>query len=166
MVKSRTKRRNAVLQGIVEVGGQTENAIKHRISTGDKANDETVASIFDNKFCIPLDFDILESSVPLHQYGLGSRLTYELTFSDYSDVIKSSNPVASYTISNISLEFDIVTNASLASQIRTEYMKSSILYHRILGSRIIPLKDSDTSFSVGTNSPLKCLKGVLLIFTK
>ena len=41
---------NAVFQGTVEVGGQTENAIKHRINTGDKtnnANDKTVASIFD-----------------------------------------------------------------------------------------------------------------------
>ena len=45
-------------------------------------------------------------------------------------------------------------------------MKSSILYDRILRSRIIPINDSDTSFSVDINSPLKSLKGVLLIFTK
>ena len=125
-----------------------------------------MASIFDNKFCIPLDFEILESGLPFYQYGSGSQLTYELTFADYSDVIKSTNEDASYTIANISLEFDIVTNASLASQIRTEYMKSSILYDRILRSRIIPLNKSDTSFSVDINSPSKSLKGVLLIFTK
>ena len=76
---------------------------KHRINADDKASDETVASIFDNKFCIPLDFKILESSLPLYRYGLGSRLTYELNFANYSDVIKASNPDASYTISNISL---------------------------------------------------------------
>ena len=73
--KSTTERRNAVFQGIVEVGGQTENTIKNRINTGDKeddANDRTVASIFDNKFCIPLGFEILESGLPLYQYGLGS----------------------------------------------------------------------------------------------
>ena len=87
-----------------------------------------MASIFDNKFCIPLDFEILESNLPLYQYGLGSLLTHELAFADYSDVIKASNPDVSHTISNISLEFDTVTNASLASQIRAEYMKSSILY--------------------------------------
>ena len=127
--KCTTERHNAVCQGIVEADGQTENAIKHRINAGDKASnvsDETVASIFDNKFFIPLDFEILESSLPLYQYGLGSRLTYELTFADYSDVIKASNPDATYTISNISLEFDTVINASLVSQIRTEYMKNSI----------------------------------------
>ena len=33
--KSRTERKNAVFQSAVEVGGQTENAIKHRIDPGD-----------------------------------------------------------------------------------------------------------------------------------
>ena len=45
-------------------------------------------------------------------------------------------------------------------------MKSSILYDRILSSRIIPLNNSDTTFSVDINSPSKSFKGVLLIFTK
>ena len=51
--KTATERRNAVFQGIVETDGQTENAIKHRINAGDKANnakDQTVASIYDNRF--------------------------------------------------------------------------------------------------------------------
>ena len=167
--KCKTERLNAVFQGIVEANGQTENAVKHRINAGDNAdvvNNITVASIYDNRFCIPLDFEILESSLPLYQYGLGSRLTYELTFANYSDVIEATNPDATYTISNINLEFDTMINASLASQIRTEYMKSSILYDRILRARIIPLNKSDTSFSIDINSPSESLKGVLLIFTQ
>ena len=167
--KTATERRNAIFQGIVEADGQTENAIRHRINATNKMNnakDQTVASIYDNRFCISLDFEILESSLPLYQYGLGSRLTYELTFADYSDVIKSMETDATYTISNISLEFDTIMNASLASQIRTEYMKRSILYDRILRACIIQLNKSDTSFSVDINSPSKSLKGVLLIFTQ
>ena len=159
--KCKTERLNAVFQSIVEADGQTENAIKHRINSGDKASnakDQTVASIFNNHFCIPLDFEILESSLPLYQYGLGSHLTYELTFADYSDVIKATNPDATYTISNISLEFDTMINTSLASQIRTEYMKSSILYDRILRARIIPLNNSNTSFSIDINSHQKVSK--------
>ena len=162
--KCTTERLNAVFQGIAEADGQTENAIKHRINATDKANnakDQTVASIYDNRFCIPLDFEILESSLPLYQYGLGSRLTYELTFADYSDVIKSTDTDATYMISNISLEFDKIINASLATQIRTEYMKNSILYNRILRASIIPINKSDTSFSVDINSPSKSLKGCL-----
>ena len=167
--KCTNERLNAVFQGIVEAEGQTENAIKHMINAGDKANnakDQTLASIYDNRSCIPLDFEILQSSLPLYQYGLGSHLTYELTFADYSDVTKPMDTDATYTISNISLEFDTIINTSLASQIRTEYMKNSILYDRILRARIIPLNKSDTSFSVDINSPSKNLKGVLLIFTQ
>ena len=167
--KTAAGRCNAIFQGIVEADGQTENAIRHRINATNKTNDtkdQTVASIYDNRFCIPLDSEILESSLPLYQYGLGSRLTYELTFADYSDVLKSTDSDTTYTISNISLEFDTIMNASLASQIRTEYMKSSILYARILRDRSIPLNKSNTSFSVDINSPSKSLKGVLLIFTQ
>ena len=112
--KCTTERLNTVFQGIVEADGQSENAIKHWINATNKANnakDQTVASIFYNRLCIPLDFEILESSLPLYQYGLGSRLMYELTFADYSDVIKATDPDATYTISNVSLEFDTVTNA-------------------------------------------------------
>ena len=156
--KCTTERHNTVFQGIVEADDQTENAIKQRTNAGDKANntkDQTVASIYDNRFCIPLDFEILEPSLPLYQYGLGGHLIYELTFADYSDVIKAMNPDPTYTISNISLEFDTIINASLASQIRTEYMKSSILYDRILRASIIPLNHSSTSFSVDINSHRK-----------
>ena len=74
--KCTNERLNAVFQGIVETDGQTENAIKHRINASNKANnakDQTVASIYDNRFCIPLDFEILETSLPLYQYGLGSH---------------------------------------------------------------------------------------------
>ena len=160
--KCKTETLNAVFQGIVEADSQTENAIKHWINDGNKAdvlNDITVASIYDNCFCIPLDFEILESSLPLYQYGLGSCLMYQLTFADYFDVIKATDPNATYTISNISLEFDtIINDASLASQIRTEYMKSSILYDRILRAHIIQINKSDTSFSVDINSPSKVLR--------
>ena len=81
-------------------------------------------------------------------------------------MIKSTDPDVTYKISNISLEFDTIINASLATQIRTEYMKSGTLYDIILRSRIIQLNKSDTSFSVDINSPSKSLKGVLLIFTQ
>ena len=167
--KCATEKHTAGSQGIIEADSQTINAIKHKINAGDKASnasDETVASIFDDKFCIPLDFEILESSLPFYQYGLGSRLTYELTFADYCHEIKVLNPDATYTISNISLEFNTVISASLASQIRTEYMKCSILYDRILRARIIPLNNSDASFSVDIHSPSKSLKGVSPIFMK
>ena len=60
--KCKTEMLNAVFQGIVEADDQTENAIRHRINATNKMNDakdQTVASIYDNRFGIPLDFEIL-----------------------------------------------------------------------------------------------------------
>ena len=57
--KCKTKRLNSVFQGIVEADSQTENAIRHRINTTDKANnakDQTVASIYDNRFLYSIGF--------------------------------------------------------------------------------------------------------------
>ena len=127
--KCKTERLNTVFQGIVEADGQTENAIKHWINAGNKAdvaNDITVASIYDNRFCIPLDFEILESSLPLYQYGLGSRLTYELTFADYSDVIKANKPDATYTIVCVLLIFTTERSATKFARDTEEFYNPKI----------------------------------------
>ena len=43
--KTTTERCNAIFQGIVEVDGQTENAIKHQINATNKANNAKDSSI-------------------------------------------------------------------------------------------------------------------------
>ena len=104
--------------------------------------------------------------MPFYQSGLSSRLSYELTFNEYKKVIKSSKTDATYTITNISLEFDTISNSRLASEIKTEYMKTSILYERILRHRHIVLNDSETVWNLNFNTPAKSLKGILMLFTK
>ena len=52
--------------------------------------------------------------MPLYQSALGDGLEYELTFNDYSRVIKTTyDTAASYTTANISLEYDMVTQLEL-----------------------------------------------------
>ena len=92
-----------------------KNCITLRINAGDKntsnVQDKTIA--YRNKFIIPLDFKMLDSAAH-YQAGLGNRLCYELTFNDYNQVTKSSvsSPKvldANYKITDISLEYEIVT---------------------------------------------------------
>ena len=52
--------------------------------------------------------------MPFYQAGLGDRLEYEVTFNDYCKVINSTDADSSYVISNICLEFDMVTDSELA----------------------------------------------------
>ena len=168
--KTASEKKNAIRQGITSNDGCTENCIKLRINTGDKraANkkDSAIADAYGKKFLIPLDFEMLDSSAPYYQAGLGNRLCYEITFNDYNRVTKSAvaSPDAKYEISNISLEYEIVTSSALARSIKTEYDEMVLLYDRILRHKKIPVNKLDTSWNWSFNMPCKSLKGILVLF--
>ena len=77
---------------------------------------------------------MLDSSIPYYQVGLGNRLCYEITFNNYKRVIKSAvaSPDAEYKITDISLEYEIVTQPALAKKISDEYQSMALLYNRVL----------------------------------
>ena len=86
--KTKSEKKNAVRQGIISNDGCTENCIKLRINAGDTSTsnkkDSAIAEAYEKKFLIPLDFEMLDSSAPYYQAGLGNRLCYEITFNDYN----------------------------------------------------------------------------------
>ena len=98
--------------------------------------------------------------------GLGNRLCYEITFNKYNRVINSvgASPDANYELSNISLEYEIVTQPTLARSIKAEYDEMVLLYDRILRHRQIPVNKSDTIWNWSSNTPCKSLKGILVLF--
>ena len=144
-----------------------------RINAGDKSTsnhqDKAIADAYRNKFIIPLDFEMLDSAAPYYQAGLGNRLCYELTFNDYNRVTKSGVslpkvPDANYKITDISLEYEIVTQPNLARSIMSEYQHMALLYDRILRHRKIIVNKSDTVWNWAFNTPCKSLKGILVLF--
>ena len=171
--KTKSQKRNAIRQGIISNDGCMENCIKLRINVGDKntsnAQDKAIADAYSNKFIIPLDFEMLDSAAPYYQAGLGNRLCYELTFNDYNRVTKSGVsspkiPDAKYKITDISLEYEIVTQPDLARSIRSQYQHMALLYDRILRHRKIIVNKSDTVWNWAFNTPCKSLKGILVLF--
>ena len=140
-----------------------------RINAADKASnvqDNAIADTYGNKFIIPLDFEMLDSSTLYYQAGLGNRLCYEITFNDYNRVIKSAvaSPDATYKITDIFIEYEIVTQPTLARSIATEYQNMALLYDRILRHRQIPVNKSDTTWNWSFNMLCKSLKGILALF--
>ena len=122
-----------------------------RINAGNKdatnAQDKAIANAYENKFIIPLDFEMLDNAAPYYQTGLGNRLCYELTFNDYNQVTKSgvsspTVPDAKYKITDISLEYEIATQPDLARSIRSEYQHMALLYDRILRHRKVIVRYS------------------------
>ena len=170
--KTKSEKRNAIRQGIISTDWCTENCIKLRINAGNKDvtndQDKATADAYGNKFIIPLDFEMLDSASPYYHAGLGNRLCYELTFNDYSRVIKSpispKVPDAKYKITDISLEYEIATQPDLARSIRSEYQQMALLYDRILRHRKIIVNKSDTVWNWAFNTLCKSLKGILVLF--
>lgn len=128
--------------------------------------DQAVASAYGNRFFVPLDFELLETHMPFYQAALGDRLEYELTFNDYPRVVVATGDAeASYSIENISLEFDMVTHSDLAKQIRNQYSgRLAILYDRVLRHRKIVRNKSDSLWNVNLNVPARSMKGILMLF--
>ena len=144
-----------------------------RINADDKsagnAKDKAIADAYGNKFITPLDFEMLDSAAPYYQAGHRNRLCYKLTFNDYNRVTKSGVsspkvPDAKYKITDISLEYEIVTQPDLARSIRSEYQQMALLYDRILRPRKIIVNKSDTVWNWAFNTHCKSLKGILVLF--
>ena len=166
--KTASEKKNAVRQGIISTDGCTLNCIKLRTNAGDKfagvAQDKAIADADGNKFIIPLDFEMLDSTTPYYQAGLRNRLCYEITFNNSNRVINSSKTDATYKITDISLEYEIATQPDLTRSIRSEYQSMALLYDRILRHRKIIVNKSDTVWTWAFNIPCKSLKGILVLF--
>ena len=157
--KTASEKKNAICQGIISSDGCTINCIRLRVNAGDKnagvTKDKAVADAYRNKSIIPLDFEMLDSSAPYYR-GLGNRLCYEIMFNDYNRVINFSvaAPDGKYKITDISLEYEIVTQPYLAKSIRPEYQSLALLYDRILRHGQISVNKSDTMWNWSFNKPL------------
>ena len=145
----RSEKINAVRQGIISIDDYTEKCMKLRINAADKnagnAKDNAIADAYGNKFIIPLGFEMLESVMPYYQVGFRNRLFYEITTNYYNRVIHSTvaSPDAKYQITNVSLEYEIVTQPTLAKHISDEYQSMALLYDRVLRQKQIIVKKKD-----------------------
>ena len=161
--KGPSERINMAYQGIGK-----DNMLRHRVEAENASNnkgDKAIARVYKNRFCIPLDFELLETHMPFYQAGLGDRLTFELTFNDYKNVISSTDPDASYVIKNICLEFDKVTDVHLARQIRDLTTSKMVIYYdRIIRHAKIMKNKSDTIWSININLASRSMKGILMLF--
>ena len=149
---------------------RTVYCIKLKINAKDEnasnGQDAAISIVYGNKFIIPLDFEMLDSAMPYYQSGLGNRLCYEITLNDYGRVIQSTEATAdaTYKVTDIALEYEIVTQQNLTSCIATEYQNMALQFDRILRHRQIKVDKSDTMWNWSFNMPCKSLKDILVLF--
>ena len=76
----------------------------------------------------------------------------------------SSIPDATHKITDISLEYEIVTQPNLARHISDEYQSMVLLYDRVIRQKQIIVNKKDTIWNWTFNMPCKSLKGILVLF--
>ena len=100
------------------------------------------------------------------QYGLGERFSYILTFNNKEKFIKSPTSNGTYSVS-LPLEFGNVNSSALTNEVRSAYdMYFSVMFDRILTHRAIQVESTDTKWNWSFASPVKLLRGILLLGNK
>ena len=69
-----------------------------------------------------------------------------------------------YKITDIFLEYDIVTQPELVHSIRSEYDKMVLFFDRVIQHSQIPVSKSDMKWNWSFNETCKSLKGILILF--
>jgi hypothetical protein len=162
--KTTKERKCLVYQGI-----QNENVAKLRMGAADAVvnkKDKAVAHAYKDRFCIPLDFELLVSHSPYCQSALGDKLVFEFGFQPNSKVILATGDAdASYKLTNIALEYDIVTDPGLARHIKNQYTnKTAVYFDRIQRQEIKQLNKNQTMWNFTLNNIARSMKGLLFIF--
>ena len=166
------RRKKSFLTGTTGLtGGMTKKTLQLRLGiTSDieeTDSDKTLSKVYGTRFKIPLDFEMLTTAMPFNQYGLSERFSYTLTFNNKEKFIKSSTSNGAYSVSDIQLEFEKVNSVSLSNEVRRAYdMDFSVMFDRILRHRSIQVKSSDTKWNWSFSSPVKSLRGILLVGKK
>ena len=78
-------------------------------------------------------------------------------------MVSPASPEAKYKITDISLEYETVTQPALTKHISDEYQSMALLYNRVPRHRQIKVNKSDTTWNWSFNTPCKSLKGILVL---
>ena len=152
-------------------GLEKANVAKLRVGAANADNsanngkDKALADAFGNRYAIPLDIDIFTTHEPFYPSSLRAPLTYILTFNSADKVVDSTDTEASYTLTGLSLEYEIVTSQSLAQTIKNQRKGDSYyLFDRIHMFEHRHVNKNDTLWNVSIAQPIRSLRGILFLW--
>ena len=85
-------------------------------------------------------------------------------FNDNGKMVKSSDDTAECMISDLALEYKVITNRDLAQTIRKMHrQKVHYFFDRIHTHEVRQVNKMDTLWNIQVNQPIKSLKGILIL---
>ncbi len=161
-----SNRKNMIFQGI-----QSLNLNKKRSKSSEAISDHEdnmLYTIYGNKYKIPLDFELINDYAPLYKYAIQEDIIFEITFAPVTEIIITKvTKDWNYKLSNVCLEYDTVTDESIANTIQTQYNQGySVLYDYVDKFKTVSIDSNDEIINENINFPRKSIKGILIFFTK
>ena len=161
---SKNERENMVREGIAP-----EATRKHRTVAGDKgsdAKDILLAKVYGTRYRIPLSHTILDSHGVLYAKALGDTLTFELTLPSSTSIVSSTQTDATYSLTNIELEYECISSDYLAREAMSAYQVGKGFYYDnvLLHKTFVFDKKNDTVLNEHVNIPRRSMTGILMLF--
>ena len=102
----------------------------------------------------------------MYPYGLEQRLLIKIELNSAKNVLLCAGDTnATYKLSDISLEYDVVLDGPYAIAIGKMYVKTSLYHTKITSVHYQTLSKKDTTWNIDVNNlSIRSLQGLLLLF--
>ena len=125
-----------------------------------------IKKTFDKRFVIPLDFDFFKH--PVYPYELKEGLIVRLELNSSEKVILcTGHTSATYKISDILLEYDVIFDETYATTIGEMYTRTTLIpYTKVTSIHYRTMSKKDTTWrKIDVNNlSVHSLQGLLLLF--
>ena len=164
---TKEKRDNMVFQGIQSKNlGMLRSGVATADIVGETADEKTLKTVFGNKYKIPLDFELLTTQAPVYKFPIQEDIIFELTLAPKEDIIVTSTTKdMNFELKNICLEYDTISNETIARQLVNNYNAGFSLYYDWIDHfKTLTVSRNTTLINENVNIPKRSIKGILLLF--
>ena len=163
------KRDNMVPEGI-----QSEDLCKIRSGAGDAKTsgvgaEKKLNEVYDKKYCINLDHQILTDHGIFYPQALYTDLVFEVILAPASQVVKGSDGTKlKYKLTNIQLEYEMIHSMMLAEEAKSVYTSGKeFAYDHVYLAKMVPInKETEKRINIKVNPQKRSMKGILLLFVE
>ena len=159
------QRENMHFQGIQPKNGldarldaKKVNGTDLKLSTAENAVQTTLG----NRFMIPLDFEYFKQ--PVSPFYLDKKLFVSIELNKAGKVLITSDDSATYKITDLTLEYDVIIDAGYTEKVSAAQQNSSHPYTRVTRLSYEICDKKKASWLININLQAKSLQGLLLRF--
>ena len=158
----------------IQDGIQSETLNKIRSNAGDKSTsgvdaENTLNTIYSNRYRIRLDHEILSNHGVFYPHALYNDLMFEIKLAPAGMVVRGSDPTKlKYKLTDIEVQYEKIISKKLADEAMSAYINGKeFAFDQVQYMEVQTFdKKNETLLNIKVNPQKRSLKGVLLLFVE